>query len=93
MNSIPKPASAIIHIHYNDWCFTIIWIVSDNTYRFFTCILLFMIYLATLTVARCVTASNYKMINDLERLWEKLAVEQFESGIRAFRYKRRSGTR
>jgi hypothetical protein len=32
---------------------------------------MFMIYLATLTVASCVVASNDNMINELERLLEK----------------------
>jgi hypothetical protein len=54
--------------------------VSADIFRFFTYILLFMIYLATLTVASCVTASNDKMINDLERLWVKAAVERVGTG-------------
>jgi len=63
--------------------------VSDDIFGFFTYILLFMIYLASQTVASCVTASNDKMINDLGegicgpvRVW-----------VRAFACKGTNGTR
>jgi hypothetical protein len=47
--------------------------VSDYIFKVFAYILLFMIYLATLTVGSCVIASNDEMINDLEGLWRKAA--------------------
>ena len=39
--------------------------MSDDIFRVFSYILLFMIYIATLTVTSCVTAASGNMINGL----------------------------
>ena len=63
--------------------------MSADIFGFFAYILLFMIYLATLTVTSCVTASNDNAINDLGE-GGRGPVREW---VRAFPYKGPSGTR